>query len=244
LSEDTVLFGIPVDTDDAKLLKPHITETDNAIAINLDIIDNTTNEEAIIPILSVLNAKSDNYTSTFLQESENQEINDDIKIDNVEIDIITDDNKESNDEFPEENYDNNIPVTQEFIIKKEIGTIINDDMPTEEAERTLEGLLETMTLLREDYNSNMQTIEILEDISDVTLEQLANEFAEKQDSIKPNEKSESTGKIGKLKNILPFKKAKKEDSNLMGDLFGWAGIAANDEEFSMPDFFSGNAYKK
>jgi hypothetical protein len=46
------------------------------------------------------------------------------------------------------------------------------------------------------------------------------------------------GKIGKLKNILPFKKARHDDSGLMGDLFGWAGVAANDEDFTIPGFFT------
>jgi hypothetical protein len=35
-----------------------------------------------------------------------------------------------------------------------------------------------------------------------------------------------------------LKKAKREDNSLMGDLFGWAGIAANDEDFSIPGFFT------
>ena len=68
--------------------------------------------------------------------------------------------------------------------------------------------------------------------------QLASEFAESADKIVATSKPENHGKIGKLKNILPFKKAKRDDSGLMGDLFGWAGIAANDEDFSIPGFFT------
>ncbi len=30
----------------------------------------------------------------------------------------------------------------------------------------------------------------------------------------------------------------------MGDLFGWAGVAANDEDFSIPGFFTTAASKK
>jgi hypothetical protein len=37
---------------------------------------------------------------------------------------------------------------------------------------------------------------------------------------------------------MPFKKAKRDDGGLMGDLFGWAGIAANDDDFSIPGFFT------
>ena len=83
-----------------------------------------------------------------------------------------------------------------------------------------------------------------EDISvDATLQQLASEFAEKQDKIASETKSSTRSKIGKLRNILPFKQSKHKDQGL-GDLFGWAGIAANDEDFSVPGFFTNVASKK
>ena len=72
---------------------------------------------------------------------------------------------------------------------------------------------------------------------------MASEFAENQDKIVTPQKSQPQGKIGKLKNILPFKKAKRDDNGIMGDLFGWAGIAANDDDFTIPGFFA-NAAKK
>ena len=75
------------------------------------------------------------------------------------------------------------------------------------------------------------------------MEQLATEFAENQDKIAAETKSSSRSKIGKLRNILPFKQSKHKDTGL-GDLFGWAGIAANDEEFSVPGFFTSTAAKK
>ena len=78
---------------------------------------------------------------------------------------------------------------------------------------------------------------------DATLEQLATEFAETQDKIASENKSSSRSKIGKLRNILPFKQSKHKDTGL-GDLFGWAGIAANDEDFSVPGFFTNAAGKK
>ena len=37
---------------------------------------------------------------------------------------------------------------------------------------------------------------------------------------------------------------KRVDTGLMGDLFGWAGIAANDEDFTIPGFFTNAAAKK
>lgn len=133
--------------------------------------------------------------------------------------------------------------------------MITDDAPSAPIEKTLEQLLESMTPLREDMESesNIETNEVPEqlpesdtntDDSDATLEQLAAEFAENQDKIPDTPKNDNHSKIGKLKNILPFKKAKREDTGLMGDLFGWAGIAANDDDFSIPGFFTTKAASK
>ena len=137
-------------------------------------------------------------------------------------------------------------------------------MPEEPIEKTLEQLLESMTPLREDrpdeeaaqitddeFDATPAPIDSTDDAAhtddddtDATLAQLATEFAENQDKIPAPKKTEARGKIGKLKNILPFKKAKRDDTGLMGDLFGWAGIAANDDNFAMPGFFTGVASKK
>ena len=78
---------------------------------------------------------------------------------------------------------------------------------------------------------------------DATLEKLATEFVQTQDKISSTTKSSSRSKIGKLRNILPFKQSKHHDQGL-GDLFGWAGVAANDEEFSVPGFFTTASSKK
>lgn len=135
------------------------------------------------------------------------------------------------------------------VSEPDIDDILNDDMPNTESEKTLEELLETMTPLREDVH----TLEISQEIDDTvvsdnqddaTLENLASEFAAVQDKMPAPKKSPERGKISKLKNILPFKKIKHDDSGIMGDLFGWAGIAANDDDFSMPGFFTGVAAKK
>lgn len=142
-----------------------------------------------------------------------------------------------------------------------IADMITNDAPDAPIEKTLEQLLESMTPLREDHNETApdaapdspdDEIVMSDDIApattdggtDATLEQLATEFAENQDKIPAAPKNEGRGKIGKLKNILPFKKARRDDTGLMGDLFGWAGIAANDDDFSMPGFFTGVASKK
>ncbi|MDR1207367.1 MAG: hypothetical protein LBK26_03060 [Rickettsiales bacterium] len=76
--------------------------------------------------------------------------------------------------------------------------------------------------------------------TDATLSKLATEFAATQDGDDSQEILPAKGgRIGKLKNILPFKKKEKAESSVLGDLFGWAGVAANDDaaEFAMPEFF-------
>ncbi len=143
--------------------------------------------------------------------------------------------------------DTDAPVATSDDDNKDILDGIDDDMPTA-SEKTLEELLETMTPLREDADvprpKKKKSKEVKQepvaaeiDEIDATLENLASEFAENQDKVATPKKSSERGKIGKLKNILPFKKMKRDDSGLMGDLFGWAGIAANDDDFTTPGFF-------
>ncbi len=142
--------------------------------------------------------------------------------------------------------------------------MISDEVPTEKRKGSIEELLESMTPLREDHIEDIDTPQSVDDDNgpvvnfddvtadndfsdvdtDVTLTRLANEFAETEDKIPVAPKSQTHGKIGKLKNILPFKKARRDDGGLMGDLFGWAGIAANDDDFAMPGFFTGVASNK
>ncbi len=270
LSADTVLFGVPVDSDDAGLATVKIPEpmtitapeieeldildetepqiiidapkkksrkttvkskkTDEPIAENItpDQIEITTDtvaeaapeSEKIIPILSILSGK---------KEEPEMEINDDVTIESVVVEKVT--IHDAHSETP--------TVTTETIA---IADIMTDDAPSEPEEKTLEKLFEKIAPLREDHGlENIiapQEPEVIMDDTDATLEKLAAEFASNQDISAPAPKSESAGKIGKLKNILPFKKAKREESGLMGDLFGWAGIAANDDEFSIPGFFT------
>ena len=57
-----------------------------------------------------------------------------------------------------------------------------------------------------------------------------------------NPLAQLTGQVSEnlgLDDILSaIRKAKNNDnSGLMGDLFGWAGVAANDEDFTIPGFF-------
>ncbi len=128
---------------------------------------------------------------------------------------------------------------------EEIEDMINDDMPTEPKEKTLEELLESMTPLREDVHTDATTdTQPVEEI-DATLESLASEFVDTQTAIPTGKKGTGRGRIGKLKSVLlPFSSKRKDDTGLMGDLFGWAGVAANDDDFTIPGFFTNAAGKK
>lgn len=172
--------------------------------------------------------------------------------DDIEDNFSTEPVAEIDDSVEDESEEILLDDSEEFM---EDSDFVEDSEPLHaeqgnSTEKTLEELLESMTPLREDKKENeipsgfgTEDVEFSSD-NDATLEQLANEFAETQETIVVKNNNESHGKIGKLKNILPFKKAKKEDPGVMGDLFGWAGIAANDEDITIPDFFTNAVSKK
>lgn len=274
LGNDTVLFGVPVDQDNAladvaidsdvcvpdtpdviiEYSEDSIDETPQTEQYTPEIIPDTPIEEisendqehepeqdTIIPILSVLYTKDD----VVVTEPENTQ------------DVTTEEHEENiaivAEPVPEADAQQNTTDTMAVSIHD----IIADEAPAPEHKKTLEELLESMTPLGEDITPDTETesnVESNEDIeedtdfsismtddtsdTDATLAQLASEFAQAQDKIPEPVKPAGNGKIGKLKNILPFKKAKRDDSGLMGDLFGWAGIAANDDDFSIPGFFT------
>lgn len=178
-------------------------------------------EEKIVPILSVL-------------ETHEEVVVDEAPVAEEEsIEIIP----EISDEEPEETVDTAKPETEE---------IDDDDDGVK-----LEKLLSAMTPLEEDSleepfagKEREETVTETSNIFDATLEQLATEFIETQDKIAAESKSSTRSKIGKLRNILPFKQSKHKDNSGLGDLFGWAGMAANDEDFSVPGFFTSAASKK
>lgn len=266
---DTVLFGVPIDSDDLGLenknpenvsevleAQPVIEEIIEEVVIEPEPIKKKTAKpepeitvqetqevpEKIIPILSVLSGKKDEE-STIKEESQKvsepevikqHQINE-TELKSVTVETITIQNPDFLDE-------EEILSTQTVTIEE----MITDEVPVAQQHKTLEQLFERIAPLRETEEFiNITNEEPKEEVNiDFTLEQLATEFAEKEDKIVNTTKSESSGKIGKLKNILPFKKAKREEPSLMGDLFGWAGIAANDDEFSIPGFFTTSASKK
>ena len=192
--------------------------------------EKSANNDAIIPILSVLGSDKEPEVMT---------------TDNVEptgeiIEDLFDETPEAINptvSFDAADIDDEIPTIEPQVAK------VND---IDEEDDSLEKLLQSVQSLHEDKEEveEEKIAEPVFDETDATLEKLANEFAENQDKIVNTTKSSARGgRIGKLKNILPFKKVKHNDSSLMGDLFGWAGVAANDEEFGIPEFFPTAAKK-
>lgn len=237
-------------------ISPDANTDDKTTIATVDTLDGA-QDATVVPvasILSVLKSKSDDKASVAdapIPDTAVTTTLDDAPVTNIvsETIAVTDDAHALND----------TPIAD--VTDETITDMITDDAPDAPIEKTLEQLLESMTPLCEDHNEITtdstpvepdDEIVMPDDISpaitdgntDATLEQLATEFAENQDKIHTSPKNEGRGKIGKLKNILPFKKTRRDDPGLMGDLFGWAGIAANDDDFSMPGFFTGVASKK
>ena len=266
LDKDTVLFGVPVDCDSAlediktsdntitDIAEPVITEEISAPEIApvetpqiTEIVAEDSQEDTtddVVPILSVLATNDDDVLPETVPVAS-------VEISEPEsIETIADDTEPVTADVEPET-DTEIIDNVETVTVTEI---TDTEIPESPMEKTLEELLESMTPLREDVVApDMvdaspdvdESADILSpDETDATLAQLATEFVQNEDKIPVAPKSETSGKIGKFKNILPFKKAKREDSGLMGDLFGWAGVAANDEDFSIPGFFTQAASKK
>ncbi len=289
LDKNTVLFGVPVDCDDALA-----TTTNRTIAPETTAVAIETNE--IIENEAIIDTLSEQEIDTTPQETEIIEepveiIPQAVETEPDELETAAQDSADQDKPIPilsvlaakevvaepvaTEIVEEEVATIEEEIVpqaeiepepeqaakedtdaqKVSIEDMIDEEAPTAPVEKTLEQLLESMTPLREDHGTDAIAAEpepegpddfmgFEDDSTDATLAQLASEFAETQDKIPTAPKAENHGKIGKLKNILPFKKLKRDDNGLMGDLFGWAGIAANDEEFSIPGFFTNAAGKK
>ena len=223
----------------------------------------------VIPIISVLSVNDNEPATTeAVEESQIIEETEEIKeiapvIEIKEENVISVDTIVEAD-VPDVVQDEN-DVAQRVSID-EVGVEnyqVAEEIPME---KTLEHLLESMAPLGEDIEAKVETNDTDDDDptypdddpepdfdavdmidstldTDATLEQLANEFAQAQSQIQETPKTTTQGKIAKLKDILPFKK-KREEPSIMGDLFGWAGIAANDDDVSIPGFFTSAVGKK
>jgi len=112
----------------------------------------------------------------------------------------------------------------------------------EESTKTIEDIFRELGAMKEDKPVDLSVYDGTDSdavADDAAIAALAREFADQNDVLETDEPAPKSGKISKIKNILPFKKIKKGDGSMLGDLFGWAGIAANDEDdrFQIPDFF-------
>lgn len=270
LDSDTVLFGVPVDQEDAgfgttttepkqetvqdTVIEPEVPDEPVEIIEAVEtVIEETPTEIKPKRSRTRKTAKTETTEKT---EPEIQSETDDNSAEKV-VPILsvlsseapnTEDEPEIIADVAEEETE---PAEQEIQETDDIITEIDEEPETEnEGEPDLEKLLSAMTPLQEDVleenitqNDSGDADENVSDDVDATLEQLATEFAETQDKIAAENKSTGRGKIGKLRNILPFKQSKHKDQGL-GDLFGWAGVAANDEDFSVPGFFTNASSKK
>lgn len=272
LGKDTVLFGVPVDQEDAGIMPdttPSIlSDAQPAIVKDSPVLTDEytyekSGEEIVVeptePEMEIESVAEEKPKKRGRPRKENI-VEDDIEpiIENAEptsdtpeaeekvvpvfsVLSATDDSTKDIDIIPD--VSNEKTETIEDLVETEDITTATDD------EIGLEKLLSAMTPLQEDVSEKQKIKNTVpepddDEISvDVTLEQLATEFAENQDKIVSESKSSTRSKIGKLRNILPFKQSKHKDQGL-GDLFGWAGVAANDEEFSVPGFFTNAAAKK
>lgn len=281
LDKDTVLFGVPVDAEDAgfaiqktdiesPIKEPEPVEIDEAPVITTEIIETITEikpdpiaEEEIESVAEKTVKKRGRPRKETIVETVKETIDESIKEPVAESEIIDEEDKvvpilsvlsTKDEENKDTKSDEDIEIIPEFSEEAKEDTPINIEAEEEivsEEEADLEKLLSAMKPLEEDVLEDQLDEDIVEEIEsdsadvsvDATLEQLATEFAENQDKIAAETKSNSRSKIGKLRNILPFKQSKHKDTGL-GDLFGWAGIAANDEDFSVPGFFTSAASKK
>ena len=291
LDRDTVLFGVPVDNEDAGIMPnttqnqptdettPDIKET--TVSIQSEIINEPIIENIPSPIESIepqpenesISEKTPKKRGRPRKETVVEEVIEPIVEDKepetvesveeqpiMDVPETTDEDTEkvvpilsvlSTNESDVVEQDGNIDIIPSEILDDKVENQKEEspELPDDD-EAGLEKLLSAMTPLQEDIMEDKVIPDTIpepttqEDISvDMTLEQLATEFAENQDKIASATKSSTRSKIGKLRNILPFKQSKHKDQGL-GDLFGWAGVAANDEDFSVPGFFTNVASKK
>jgi len=267
LDKETVLFGVPVDADDAGFsTKTELNTQLESNEISQEIEDTEPIVEAVEETEHIVvqePEKPKQKRGRTRKRTEPESINTDQESDAMDEKVVpilsvlagkeeTFDDAPDVDNIVQEEAETSEIIEDDTNTEEDIITEIDDEPETENiGEPDLEKLLSAMTPLQEDSLEDKQIVEeepehteaIQSEDVDATLEQLATEFAEAQDKIASETKSSTRSKIGKLRNILPFKQSKHKDQGL-GDLFGWAGVAANDEDFSVPGFFTNATSKK
>lgn len=278
LDSDTVLFGVPVDNEDAGFGSPEAKPVTENI-ITEPVVEEepeSVTEEQVVEIVETpveiikpkpaTKKRKSSTKKTEVIEPTAEEITEQISEDGEEkvvpiLSVLSGDDADTDIEITEDVEPEIIadaePITEETEIQEPVS--LPDELPETKSESDadeksdeagLEQLLSAIAPLKEDFMEDKiepepEIPEVPEPENiDATLEQLATEFVASQDKIQEETKSNSRSKIGKLRNILPFKQSKNKDSQGLGDLFGWAGVAANDEDFSVPGFFTNVASKK
>ena len=233
IEEESVPTGEHIDDSDEKIV-PIMSVLATSAVVDEDVPETEDKVQDVVPAAEDAITESNDETQDLEVATEITEIS-------VSEDNVVSEENNTEDESPEDN----TTVSHVSVAEDDI---LDEEPPVTMAEKTLEELLESMTPLREDVANNTVAEDVKpvpehdfvfdSDDTDATLEQLATEFIQNEDKITSPAKTEASGKISKLKNILPFKKVKREDNSMIGDLFGWAGIAANDEDFTVPGFFT------
>lgn len=245
LAPDIVIFGIPVDNNIESVvvenLDVEIEPETPEIIIENDPVETVIEIPENIPQINHSNAPILSVLGNIQSEPEMVEIADDFE--NIQT-PVTEEIKIENETVILEQKSESVELK---IIKQEITF---DDEPSEfladffagkpEEKKTLEQIFDGLESLKEEKRVDISSpvgvkqSPVIEDM-DATLSKMAEEFMAVKDNIP--DVPVKNGKLGKLKNVLPFKKAKKEEPSLIGDLFGWAGIAANDDDFASGGLF-------
>ena len=268
LDKETVLFGVPVDADDACIIntktpkevapvvEPEIEEIKETIPETPIIEEIPVIEEDIKPVQKKRGRpRKEIITETVVEDEKEEQPVEKVEEKTVSILSVLSGNKDASTTESEDKTETEEEVEilteitdekTEDIVSEEVSEPVEEQV--EDSEPDLEQLLSEMTPLQEDIIDEKIEEPIEEtkesDLSvDATLEQLASEFVSTQDKIVSESKPQTRSKIGKLRNILPFKQSKHKDQGI-GDLLEWAGIAANDEDFSVPGFFTNAASRK
>lgn len=266
LDKDTVLFGVPVDSDDAGLKTNDLKDNEltSAVTENIDISDIPepieTEEPDITPVVEKTTKKrtTSRKKTTGTEETTETKTEPETTDEAVEkivpiLSILSVNNEDSVE--PEETTEN-IEIIEDVVQET---TVTEEDIQTPEEpvenqtndESGLDELLSSMEPLKDIVPEQESGEEIIidntnnqdEENIDETLKQLATEYVKKQDSM-PSTKPSGNGKLGKLRKYLPFKPQNKKEDPGLDNLFDWAGSAANDEDFSVPGFFTNISSKK
>ena len=234
LDKETILFGVPIDTEleDIKLEKTFDKDETSLEESFEDEKDSEINEiseykdleeEKVIPILSVLSSKN---------EKENDNKNEEVQEEVIEIEEFD----EINDESEIESEEVITEITEEIEEKSEEPDLKEESYSDEEISTTsIDELFKTVPSLDE-FSENDNIDFIVDDLdnsqednitTDKVIELLTKEYMEKQKEIELSE--EPKNKKGLLSG---FKKAKKKQPTF--DLFRWAGFPANEEDYTRP----------